>query len=60
MRNTYFASIKKALSASTTEVRSATVESKQNSSLQTTIQRLTTDEYSAVSGGPEVENEPQK
>lgn len=57
MRNTFFANIKKALSVSTTEARSAAAE--RNLAAPTQIQHLTIDEYSAVAGGPEVENEPE-
>lgn len=59
MRNTLFAGIKKALSASTTEFLST--EAEKNLSLlrpSTEIQHLTIKEYSSVAGGPEVQNDP--
>ncbi|MCU6498542.1 hypothetical protein LPN04_12125 [Rugamonas sp. A1-17] len=59
MRNTLFASIKKTLSASTTKFP-ATVAKKDLSLLRplAEIQHLTIKEYSAVAGGPEVQNDP--
>lgn len=59
MRDTFFANIKKALSVSPTEGRSAVVGRNLDVSAKTEIQPLTIHEYSAVAGGPQVRNDPE-
>lgn len=59
MQNTFFVDFKKALSVSTSEVRSVAVEKNPDTGTPTGIQRMTAEEYSAVAGGPQVENEPE-
>lgn len=59
MHNTFFANIKKALPVSSTDARSAAVEKKLSTSTQNGIQHLMIEEYSAVAGGPQVENDPE-
>ncbi|ELX08094.1 hypothetical protein Jab_2c01390 [Janthinobacterium sp. HH01] len=59
MRNTFFANIKKALTASTTEAHQAAVEKSLSTNTLAGIQNLSIKEYSAVAGGPQVENDPQ-
>lgn len=59
MRNTLFANIKKALAKSATETHSTAIEKDQCSNTLAEIQNLSSAEYSAVAGGPQVENDPQ-
>lgn len=60
MHNPFFASIKRALSTSTAEVRSVGSEKNLGTNALPGMQRLTAEEYLIVAGGPEVENEPQR
>lgn len=60
MQNTIFATIKKALFVSQKEIRSAAIEKSLGVTAPTEIQHLSVNEYSAVGGGPEVENEPER
>lgn len=59
MRNTFFANIKKALTTSKAETHSAAIEKNLSTATPAGIQNLTINEYSAVAGGPQIENEPQ-
>ncbi len=59
MSKTFFTSVKKGLSVSTTEVRLTATEKNPETSVLNGIQRMTVEEYSVVAGGPQVENDPQ-
>ncbi|WP_083902589.1 hypothetical protein [Janthinobacterium sp. HH01] len=59
MHNTFFANLKKYLPVSTAEVRSVTVTDSPITNTLTTILPLTTEEYLAVAGGPQVRNDPE-
>ncbi len=59
MRNPFFENIQIALSK-LAESASSAASTGTNSNALTGIQQLKKDEYSAVAGGPQVENEPQQ
>ncbi|GJI96943.1 hypothetical protein RugamoR57_36610 [Duganella caerulea] len=58
MRNTICTNIRKAMSVSLKKVHSAAIEKSPSVTAPTEIQHLSISEYSAVAGGPQVENEP--
>jgi hypothetical protein len=59
MMRTPFIFIKKALSTTLIEINS-TLIGKDHYSGQIEIQQLTTEEYLAVAGGPQIKNDPQE
>ncbi|MCU6498544.1 hypothetical protein LPN04_12135 [Rugamonas sp. A1-17] len=60
MHSMIFANIRKAMSASPKAVDSAAIEKSLGATTSTEIQHLSIKEYSAVSGGPQVQNDPQQ
>jgi hypothetical protein len=56
---TPFIFIKKALATTLIEINSTLIE-KDHYSGQIEIQQLTTEEYLAVAGGPQIKNDPQE
>ncbi|ELX08095.1 hypothetical protein Jab_2c01400 [Janthinobacterium sp. HH01] len=59
MRNTFFASIKRALFTSTAEVSSVGSEKNLGTNVMAGIQHLLIEDLSAVAGGPQVQNVPE-
>ncbi|GJI96946.1 hypothetical protein RugamoR57_36640 [Duganella caerulea] len=59
MNHTLLKKIKKSLSASALEINSTAAEKNPSGGTLIKIQPLTIEEYSAVAGGPQVENEPE-
>ncbi|MCU6498541.1 hypothetical protein LPN04_12120 [Rugamonas sp. A1-17] len=60
MHNTIFKNIKPSLSVSMRKFRITSIKENQDISALTDIQDLPFNEYSTVTGGPQVQNEPER